>query len=103
MTFLRVFKRWGFRAAGFVWLVTLLQAQTATVSGLVTHRNKTPAVNYLVSIGGEARYTDIRGRYRMDGVRPGHYRLRIMKDGRVVRDVEVDVRGPAQTLNLDVP
>ena len=103
MTFLQLFKRWSLGASGIIWLVALLQAQTAMVSGVVTHRNKTPAVNYLVSIGTEARYTDIRGRYRIDGVRPGHYKLRILKDGRPVRDAEVDVRGPALTFNLDVP
>src|SRR6266571_4432559 len=97
MTSLQYFKRGCVCAAGLVLLAMLLQAQSATVSGIITHRNRTPAVNYLVTIGNEARYTDIRGRYRMDGVRPGHYKLRILKDGRLVRDADVDVRGQAAT------
>ena len=103
MTSLRFFQRWATCAAGLIWLVTILNAQTTIVTGLVTRRNKTPAVNYLVAIGAQARYTDVRGRYRIDGIRPGRYKLRITKDGRLVRDGDVDVRGPAMTLNFDVP
>jgi hypothetical protein len=103
MTSLRLSKRWSICAAGLIWLTTLLQAQTAIVTGVVVHRNNTPAVNYLVAIGAQARYTDVRGRYRIDGLRPGRYKLRIMTDGRLVRDGDVDVRGPAMTLNFEVP
>ena len=103
MTFLRSFQGWTVCAAGLIWLATLLQAQTAIVTGVVMRRNNTPAVNYLVAIGPQARYTDVRGRYRIDGLRPGRYKLRITKDGRLVRDGDVDVRGPAMTLNFDVP
>jgi hypothetical protein len=86
-----------------ILLSVLLQAQSATVSGVIVHRNNTPAVNYLVSIGSEARYTDVRGRYRIDGVRLGRYKVRIMREGRLIREADLDVRTAAVTFNLDVP
>jgi hypothetical protein len=80
-----------------------LYAQTAVVSGTITHHNGNPAVNVTVSIAGRASLTDVRGRYRVLGVPFGRQTLRILQNGKVLRELVVDVRAAAVTCNETLP
>jgi len=84
-------------------LLGSLYAQTAVVSGTITRRNGNPAVNITVSIAGRASLTDIRGRYRVPGVPLGRQTLRILQNGRVLRQLVVDVNAAAVVRNETLP
>jgi hypothetical protein len=57
----------------------LRAADTATVIGTITYHNGKPAVNVFVSIGGRYRYTDVSGRFKLDGVPEGLQLLMIKR------------------------
>jgi len=84
-------------------LVGSLYAQTSVVRGTITRRNGNPAVNVTVSIGGRASLTDVRGRYRVPGVPLGRQTMRILQNGRVLRELVVDVNAAAVTQNETLP
>ena len=84
-------------------LVGSLYAQTALVSGTITHRNGKPAVNVTVSVAGLASLTDVRGRYRVPGVPLGRQTLRVLQNGRVLRQLLVNVNAAAVTHNETIP
>ena len=84
-------------------LVGNLYAQTAVVSGTITHRNGTPAVNVTVSIAGRASLTDVRGRYRVVGVAFGSQTLRILQNKKVLKELAVNVNAAAVTHNETIP
>lgn len=79
-------------------LMTVLFAQNGViVIGTIVHSNNVPAVNVYVSIGGVGRYTDVQGRYRLDGVPVGNQEMRVedpRQPGRFLLKKSVDVSGP---------
>jgi hypothetical protein len=70
-------------AVAIMLLTADLRAQTSTVIGTITYANQKPAVNVFVSIAGRYRYTDVGGRYKIDGVPQGQQRMMI-KSGQTV-------------------
>lgn len=82
--------------------VALVHAQSATVAGTITRSNRTAAVNVLVSIAGRSRYTDVQGRYRIDGVPVGRYKMQIATEGKVLLEVEVKVNS-TMVVNQTIP
>ena len=80
-----------------------LQAQTSTVFGMITHRNKQPATKVLVSIARKIAYTDDSGRYRIDGVPLGSQKMAISKEGAVLLQTEVAIKGKQQRLDKQIP
>ncbi len=96
-------KLWRFLAIWLVLLAAEIQAQTATVIGTVTHRNNTPAVNILVVIAGRSRYTDVAGRYRIDGVPFGRQNMRIYKGREQLSEAEVEIRKLIVRLDQTIP
>jgi len=84
-------------------LVGSLYAQTAVVSGTITHRNGKPAVNVTVSVAGLASLTDVRGKYRIPGVPFGRQTLRILQNRKVLKQLIVNVNATAVTHNETIP
>lgn len=84
-------------------LASAPQAQTATVIGTITSQNNRPVTNVLVSIAGKYRYTDVGGRYRIDGVPFGRYKMQVASGGKVLREVEVDIHDAMSVINLKLP
>jgi hypothetical protein len=73
---------------------TVLFAQNGViVTGTIIRSNGAPAVNVYVSIAGVGRYTDVGGRYKLDGVPQGRQRMRIEYQGGVLLDTSVEVDG----------
>ena len=79
-------------------LMTVLFAQNSViVIGTIVHPNNVPAVNVYVSIAGVGRYTDVQGRYRLDGVPLGNQEMRVEdphQPGSLLLKKSVDVSGP---------
>jgi hypothetical protein len=93
-------------AALIVFTNVLLAQNGVIVIGTVVHSNNTPAVNVYVSIGRVGRYTDIQGRYRLDGIPLGQQKMRVEdpgQPGRVLLDTSVDVRGPMARIDQSIP
>jgi hypothetical protein len=88
---------------GLILLMVVLYAKTATVIGTITRNNNTPAVNVLVSIAGQYRYTDVGGRYRIDGVPVGSQKLTVSSGGKVLLEVGVNIRDQMSVFNLKLP
>jgi len=88
---------------GLVLLIAVLQAQTATVIGTITRQNNRPAANVLVLIAGKNRYTDVGGRYRIDGVPLGRQKIQVSSGGKVLLAVEKDIQGGMTVINLTLP
>ena len=89
-----------------LWIMlsaAVLHGQRGAVIGTIVHRNNTPAVNVLVSMAGKSRYTDVQGRYRLDGVPFGRYRMRIEKEGKLLGQADVDVQKPLTVLDQTIP
>src|ERR1035438_2931426 len=84
-------------------LVGYLYGQTAVVTGTITHRNGSPAVNVTVSVSGLAGLTDVRGRYRVSGVPYGSQTLKILQNNKVLKQVSVNVNAAAITHNEAIP
>jgi len=104
-------KRAGFTLARQMWifgiglilLMIVLHAQTVIVIGTVTRQNNSPAENVMVSIAGQYRYTDVGGRYRIDGVPVGRQKVRVTSEGRVLLETEADIRDAVSVVNLKLP
>ena len=79
------------------------QAGTTTVIGTIQHRNGKPAVNVLVWIAGNYRYTDVSGRYRISGVPPGKQRMVIRSGKRVLWQGDVNVAAGTAKINETIP
>jgi hypothetical protein len=76
------------------------------VIGTIIHSNNVPAVNVYVSIAGVGRYTDIQGRYRLDGVPLGRQEMRVedpRQPGHVLLQKPVDVSGPMARIDQTLP
>jgi hypothetical protein len=93
--------------AALLVFTTILFAQNAViVIGTIVHSNNAPAVNVYVSIAGVGRYTDVQGRYRLDGVPLGQQEMRVedpAQPGRALLDAPVDVRGPMARIDQSIP
>lgn len=80
-----------------------LQAQTAIVFGMITHRNGKPAIRLLVTIARKIAYTDVSGRYRIDGVPAGRQKMLVSSEGRVLLETEVTIKGSQQRIDRQIP
>jgi hypothetical protein len=60
-----------------VFSTVLFGQNGVTVIGMIIDRNNAPLVNAYVSIAGVGGYTDVLGRYRLDGVSPELQRMRV--------------------------
>ena len=83
--------------------VSTLRAQTSTVIGTITDRAGKAAVNVLVTIGRDYRYTDVGGRYRIDNVPQGKQRMTIKRGNSVVWQGDVTISGAVATVNQTLP
>ena len=90
-------------AIGLILLIAVLHAQTATVIGTIKRQNNKPAANVLVLIAGKYRYTDVGGRYRIDGVPLGRQKAQVTSAGKVLLSVEVDIHDGLSVINLKLP
>ena len=90
-------------AVMFVLLAAPLRAQTSTVIGTITFHNGKPAVNVLVTIGRGYRYTDVGGRYRIDGVPQGKQHVEIKSGAKVLWQGDVTISGTVATVNQVLP
>jgi len=92
---------------GVLVFATVLFAQEGViVIGTIVHRNNAPAVNVYVSIAGAGGYTDVQGRYKLDGVPQGRQSMRVEHPGQpggVLLDTLVDVRGPMARIDQSIP
>ena len=86
-----------------ILLVVVLFAKTATVIGTITRKDNKPAVNVLVSVGSQSRYTDVGGRYRIDGLPVGNHKLTVSSGGKVLLEVNVNIRDQMSVFNLKLP
>jgi hypothetical protein len=83
---------------------TILFAQNGVmVIGTIVHSDSAPAVNVYVSIAGVGSYTDVRGKYRLDGVPPGPQRMRVEYPRGVLLDKPVEVTVPMAHIDQMVP
>jgi hypothetical protein len=90
-------------ATAILLLALDLHALTSTVIGTITYSNGRPAVNVFVSIGGRYRYTDVRGRYKIDGVSQGRQQMTIRKGQRVLWQGDVTITGTIATVDRVLP
>jgi hypothetical protein len=90
-------------ALALLLLPRVLQAQTATVIGTITYQNGEPAVNVFVSIDGQYRYTDVGGRYTLQGVPQGRQHMTIKSGQKVLLQADVNITGPTTTVNQVLP
>jgi len=74
--------------------------QSARIQGVVTMGAKTAAIGYVVQIGDNWSYTDIKGHYRLDNVPFGKHTLEIRKRGKLVKQEPIDVNTPVDTCNV---
>jgi hypothetical protein len=86
-----------------VLLAAESRGQAATVIGTIQHRTGKPAVNVLVWIAGNYRYTDVGGRYRISGVPLGRQRMVIRSGRRVLWQGDVNVAAGTTTINETIP
>jgi hypothetical protein len=86
-----------------ILLIAVLHAKTATVIGTITRQNNRPAANVLVLIAGQYRYTDVGGRYRIDGVPVGRQKVKVSRGGKVLLEVEADIHDAVSAVNLKLP
>jgi len=86
-------------AVAILLLAADLHAQTSIVIGTITNRNHKPAVNVLVSIGGRYRYTDVGGRYKLEGVPRGQQHMTIKKGQRILWQGDVNISGTTATVD----
>ena len=76
-----------------ILLAADLQAQTATVIGTITYQNRKPALNVLVLIANRYRYTDVDGRYKIDGVPQGKQHMTIKTGQKILWEGDVAISG----------
>ena len=79
------------------------QAGAATVIGTIHHRNGQPAVNVLVWIAGNYRYTDVDGRYKMSGISTGRQHMVIRIGKRIMWQGDVNIAPRVTTINETIP
>jgi len=84
-------------------IATDLHAETSTVIGTITYRNGKAAVNVFVSIGGQYRYTDVSGRYKIQGVPQGHQHMTIKRGQNTLLQQDVIINGAIVTVNRVLP
>lgn len=80
-----------------------LQAQISTVVGTITYRDGRPATNVLVLISGHFRYTDMIGRYKIDGIPQGRQHMVVRNGGTILWQGDVNISGGITTVNQSVP
>lgn len=82
--------------------VASVEAGTATVTGTITHAagQKKPAINVAVIIASKVSYTDVKGRYRIKDVPFGRQLLTLKKNGKVLKEVSLNV-GKSQVVHDD--
>jgi len=90
-------------AAVILLLAADLRAQTSTVIGTITYRNAKPAVNVFVSIGGRYRYTDVGGRYKIQGVPQGRQHMTIKSGQIILWQGDVNINGTVATVDRVLP
>jgi hypothetical protein len=71
----------------------------STVYGTVTDRHGRPVFNILVVIGQNYRYTDVSGRYRIDGVHPGRQHMVCLRGSAILWQGDIDVVGAEMALD----
>jgi hypothetical protein len=79
------------------------RAQASTVIGTIKYGNGKPAVNVLVSIGDNYRYTDVGGRYKITGVPHGKQHMRIRIGQKLLWQGDVDISGAITTVDRVLP
>ena len=87
----------------FLLLAADLHAQTSTVIGTITYHNGKPAVNVYVSIAGRYRYTDVGGRYKIEGVPQGHQQMTIKTGKKILWQGDAIINGTIATVNRVLP
>jgi hypothetical protein len=80
-----------------------LHAQTSMVIGTILYRDHRAATNVFVSIGGRFRYTDVGGRYKLDGVPQGRQHMIIKKGTKVLWQGDVNISGTIATVDKVLP
>jgi hypothetical protein len=91
-------------AVAMLLMDTSLRAATSTtVIGTITYRNGKPAVNVFVSIGGRYRYTDVSGRYKIEGVPQGVQHMTIKSGRNILLQEDVNISGSMATVNRVLP
>ncbi len=90
-------------AVTLLLLAANLRAQTSTVIGTITYRNGKPAVNVFVSIARGYRYTDVGGRYKIDGIPQGKQHMMIKSGRNVLWEGDVMISGTTATVNRVLP
>jgi hypothetical protein len=90
-------------AAVILLLAADLHAQTSTVIGTITYHNGKPAVNVYVSIAGRYRYTDVGGRYKIEGVPQGHQQMTIKTGKKILWQGDAIINGTIATVNRVLP
>lgn len=76
-------------------LTKLGLGQATEVTGTVFYRNKQPAVNCSVTLGGRVAVVDVKGRFRFENISPGNYVLQIWCQGRRTKTQSVRIQGSA--------
>jgi hypothetical protein len=88
-------------------LLLLLQgrllAQGSTVFGTISYRDGSPAVNILVLIGQGYRYTDVGGRYKIDGVPTGLQHMVCKRGPTILWQGDVHIGGAQMKLDQTMP
>jgi hypothetical protein len=90
-------------ALGILLSAADLHAQGSTVIGTITHKDGAPAVNVLVTIGGQYRYTDVSGRYKVDGVPQGTQYMTIKSGQTILWQGNVSISGAVATVDQVIP
>jgi len=89
--------------AAILLLAADLRAQSSTVIGTIAYHNRKPAVNVFVSIGGRYRYTDVGGRYKIEGVPQGRQHMTIKSGQRILWQGDVNISGTIATVDRVLP
>jgi hypothetical protein len=90
-------------AVAILLLAADLHAQTSTVIGTITYSNGTPAVNVFVSIAGLYHYTDVGGRYKIEGVPQGSQPMTIKSGQRILWQGAVNISGTTAVVDQVLP
>jgi len=98
---------WRLRWSIAVLLLLLLQsrvlAQASTVFGTITYRDGSPAVNILVFIGQGYRYSDVGGRYKIEGVPAGLQHMVCKRGPTILWQGDVHIAGAQMKLDQRMP
>ena len=90
-------------ALAILLLAADLYAQTSTVIGTITFRDQRPAVNVFVSISGYYQYTDVSGRYKIEGVPQGRQHMIIKRGQTILWEGDVNIAGAVATVDQRLP